>query len=251
MEIPTDNIGEARPKTDRSLYGREYGEVQGRGVATEYLKILDENLTGKEGRVLELGSGSGALLPFLESKFGEKNVIGLDINPWIIRNSHFNKEKNIIEGDIESLPIASSSIDRIVSLHTFEHAPDLKMALQEVERILAPGGEAIIVVPRPQFKMRQMGALVDTLRMYSGIDHLKEAWVKAEGNKVLAVWDQLKKAWDKAGEYHVQNVTPEKVEEANIHLSIKGETVFVPSEMGSAWVITLRKDKENEEPKTM
>jgi ubiquinone/menaquinone biosynthesis C-methylase UbiE len=241
-----DNPQTPRAETNRSLYGKEYGEVQGRGVAAEYLKILYDKLTGNEGRVIELGVGSGSLIPFLENKFGKKNVIGLEIG-WILRNSPLNKDKNNIEGDIESLPIASNSVDRVVSLHTFEHAPDLQLALEEVERILTPGGEAILVVPRPQFKLRQLGALVDTLRMYAGFEKLKESWVKAEGNKVFSIWNQLKLAWDKAGEYHVQNVTPKKIEEAGTNLRImEAQSVFVPWEMGSSWVITLKKIDENE-----
>ena len=247
MEI----LDHRRSASDISLYGEVYGKVQGRGVATKYTHILDEKMSGKEGRILELGVGSGSLRPYLETKFGKENVFGLDINMWILRNSELNTGKNNIVGDIESLPVASGSIDRIVSLHTFEHAPDLQLALEEVERILTPGGEAVLVVPRPQFKLRQLGALVDTLRMYAGFEKLKESWVKAEGNKVLSIWNQLKLAWNKAGEYHVQNVTPRKIEEAGTHLVIvEAKSVFVPQEMGSAWVITLKKIDKNEAAKS-
>lgn len=233
-----------RPSGDQSLYSKEYGEVQGRGVAQEYLDILAEKFKNVQGmKVLELGVGSGSLLPFLKEKFGEKNVFGVDLGSWILRNSPLNKGENNIETDIHSLPIQSESMDRVVTLHTLEHAVDLKTTLEEIDRVLKPNGEAVVVVPNPQFGIRQLGALVDTLRMYTGFNRLVDTWKKAEGiGKVTEVLKQYKTAWDEAGKYHVQNVTKEKIENVKTGLEItEAKSVFVPWEMGSSWVITLEK----------
>ena len=207
------------------LYGKEYGEIQSRDLAKEYLAILENKLTGvKDKKVLELGVGTGSLMPFLKEKFGEGHVFGVDINGWLLRNSEKVKDsKGGIEGKIEQLPIASGSMDRVVSLHTFEHSNDLKAALDEVERVLAPNGEALIIVPKPQLGIKELGALFDTLKMFPGF-----------GN--------LMKAWKTAGEYHIQNVTPKKISEAGSGLEIKeAVTMFVPSEWGTVWVMTLKK----------
>lgn len=241
METPSLQQGHVRG--DIRLYSEKYGEVQERSVAKKYLEILEQKYPDStEGkRVLELGVGSGSLMPFLRNKFGEK-VFGMDISEWIVRNNKIRK--GLLAGDLQDLPIAPRSVDVIISMHTFEHSPDLKRALEEVERVLVPGGEAILVVPRPQLEIRQLGALVDTMRMYTGLDKLLETWKETEGNKVVAIWNQFKKAWIEAGKLHVQNVTPEEVEKAETALEItEARTVFVPEEFGASWVITLRKKR--------
>ena len=47
----------------------------------------------------------------------------------------------------EDLPLADSSIDRVLVVHALEHAEDPKQMLLELWRVLAPGGRLVIVVP--------------------------------------------------------------------------------------------------------
>lgn len=207
------------------LYGKAYGEVQSRDLASEYVRLLDRKLGDVSGmKVMELGVGSGSLSPYLKGKVKEGSVFGVDINGWLLRDSEKIRQLDgAIEGNIERLPVKSGSIDRVVSLHTFEHVRDLRMAMSELERILAPNGEALLIVPKPQLGIKELGALFDTLKMYPGFANLL-------------------KAWKMAGEYHVQNVTPQLVEDVSSGIEISStETMFVPSELGSVWVMTIRK----------
>lgn len=211
------------------LYSEDYGKVQARGIAEEYLVILNQKYPSySDGkRVLELGVGSGSLMPFLRDRFGEK-VFGMDISEWILRNNKIRA--GLLAGELQDLPIAPRSVDVIISLHTFEHWPDLERAIQEVERILISGGEATLVVPRPQLKIKQLGALVSTMRHFSGVEKLLETWVEAEGEKVEEIWSKLTAAWEK-----VEEKIESKLEIAD------ARTVMVPEEFGSAWVVTLKK----------
>lgn len=213
------------------LYSEDYGRVQARGVASDYLMILNNKYPNcSDGkRVLELGVGSGSLMPFLRDRFGEK-VFGMDISEWILRNNKIRA--GLLAGEMQDLPIAPRSVDVIISLHTFEHWPDLERAIQEVERILVPGGEATLVVPRPELKVKQLGALVNTMRSFSGVEKLLETWVQSEGEKVTEVWNKLKLAWEK-----VEEKVESRLEIAD------AKTVFVPEEFGSAWVVTLKKKR--------
>jgi SAM-dependent methyltransferase len=51
----------------------------------------------------------------------------------------------LVEGD--ELPLADSSIDRVLMVHALEFAEDPARTLREVWRVLAPGGRLVLVVP--------------------------------------------------------------------------------------------------------
>ncbi|MBW7996075.1 MAG: methyltransferase domain-containing protein [Candidatus Glassbacteria bacterium] len=47
----------------------------------------------------------------------------------------------------EGLPLASGSVDEIVAEHVMEHVPDLVRLMEEIHRVLAPGGLLRVEVP--------------------------------------------------------------------------------------------------------
>lgn len=49
--------------------------------------------------------------------------------------------------DLQSLPFADSTFDRIVHSDTLEHIPDPLAALRQMRRVLKPGGAAVFTVP--------------------------------------------------------------------------------------------------------
>ncbi len=50
-------------------------------------------------------------------------------------------------GDVRAIPFRSDSFDLIYSMGTIEHFPDYDVSIQEIFRVLKPGGTAIIGVP--------------------------------------------------------------------------------------------------------
>ena len=49
--------------------------------------------------------------------------------------------------DVQALPFPSNTFDLIYSMGTIEHFPDFRVAVDELFRVLRPGGTAIIGVP--------------------------------------------------------------------------------------------------------
>jgi ubiquinone/menaquinone biosynthesis C-methylase UbiE len=49
--------------------------------------------------------------------------------------------------DLQKLPFKDATYDFIFASHVLEHVPDDKKAIQEIRRILKPGGIAILPVP--------------------------------------------------------------------------------------------------------
>ncbi len=119
-----------------------------------FRNILNERHKSSFGKkVIELGVGKTSLIPFLNAKFGEK-VFRMELEDWNERNNKINEK--LVQGELQNLPIASNSVDLVVSFNKFIHHFDLKRAVQEIERILVAGGEALMEIPSEFFNMGEL-----------------------------------------------------------------------------------------------
>ena len=99
-----------------------------------------------EGRVLEIGLGSGLNLPFYPAQTTE--ILGLDPHPKLLamaRRKILSIPTSNIEGSAELIPLDSRSIDTVVTTWTLCSIPHVRRALAEVRRVLKPGGQFLFV----------------------------------------------------------------------------------------------------------
>lgn len=101
--------------------------------------------------VLDVGSGFGDLV-FGISRFTDR-VIGLELDEDAVKISELKKELysivnvSFIRGIAEELPLKENSVDLVVSKTVLEHVRDVEKSLQEVDRVLKPGGFFYLEVP--------------------------------------------------------------------------------------------------------
>ena len=99
-----------------------------------------------EGRVLEIGIGSGMNLPFYTDRASV--ILGLEPHPKLLemasQKSHRGRAK-LMEGSAESIPLVSASVDTVVTTWTLCSIPELDRALLEMRRVLRPGGQLLLV----------------------------------------------------------------------------------------------------------
>ncbi len=100
-------------------------------------------------RILDLGCGNGLLTEDLARAVGPLGrVVGLDPSPDMLsaaRDRLAGSEiAELVEGDAAALPFDPDSFDKLVSLQVFEYFPDLAKPLDEVERVLRPGGRLVV-----------------------------------------------------------------------------------------------------------
>ena len=62
-------------------------------------------------------------------------------------SADLNSDKTMVKMDITSISWPDNSFDRIICFHVLEHIENDKKALQELYRVLKPGGWAIIQSP--------------------------------------------------------------------------------------------------------
>ena len=100
-----------------------------------------------EGRVLEIGIGSGRNLRFYRSAVTV--LLALEPSPQLTamaRNApHPGAPVNFIEASAEAIPLDDRSIDTVVTTWTLCSIPDAAMALTEMRRVLRPGGKLLFV----------------------------------------------------------------------------------------------------------
>ena len=113
----------------------------GCGVPTQHAAL-------KHGETaLDLGSGAGNDVFIARNEVGaEGRVIGVDMTPDMISRARANARKlgfGNVEfrlGEIEHLPVESSSVDAIISNCVLNLLPDKAPAFTEMFRVLRPGG---------------------------------------------------------------------------------------------------------------
>ena len=103
--------------------------------------------------ILEVGCGDGWVTQQLVHRF-KCNVLGFDYNPNRIKTSN-HKQILLVAGDASKPPIANQSVDLIVSLAVLEHLPDRHNVVQQLTKILKPGGKMIHIVPTSTMKILQ------------------------------------------------------------------------------------------------
>jgi len=105
-------------------------------------------IAAAEGRVLEIGIGSGLNLPFYGAPVRE--VLGLDPAPGLIAMAQrvsraVSIPVSFFEGSAEAIPLDDHSIDSIVTTWTLCTIPQVVAALEEMRRVLRPGGQLLFV----------------------------------------------------------------------------------------------------------
>jgi SAM-dependent methyltransferase len=114
-------------------------------------------------QVLDAGAGQCRYA----SVFLRHRYVALDIT---VGDSSWDYSQLDIRGDLENLPIASSTIDAAISIVVLEHVREPQEAMREIARVLRPGGRFLIVVPN-QWEVHQAPHDYFRFTRY-GLEHL-------------------------------------------------------------------------------
>ena len=101
-----------------------------------------------EGRVLEIGIGSGLNFPLYGGAV--TSVIGLEPSSELLNMARPRAEAaaapiTLLDASAETIPVDSGSIDTVVTTWTLCTIPNAAQALAEMRRVLRPGGALLFV----------------------------------------------------------------------------------------------------------
>ena len=112
-------------------------------------------------RVLEIGSGTGAMLHSLIERGADAR--GVELRQDLIDEAHRHFGSlpiDCVRGT--ALPFPDASFDVVASFDVFEHIPDTDAHLAEVHRVVVPGGWYLIQTPN-----RYTNVVFETIRWRS------------------------------------------------------------------------------------
>jgi SAM-dependent methyltransferase len=117
------------------LQGRLYAQRAG----------LVARAVGRAGRVLDVGCGPGHLLARFAARGWQ--AIGTEVSPEAAQIPRERYGLDVRAGDVVEQRFGSAEFDAIISWHSLEHVRDPGRVLDEIARILKPGGVLLLSVP--------------------------------------------------------------------------------------------------------
>ena len=95
---------------------------------------------GRRWRVLHVAPDLGLYLWL--SRRAEVDYTASDIDA-----ARYRHIPGTVQADLTAAPFDDASFDLVICSHVLEHVPDDRKAMDEIRRILVPGGQALLLVP--------------------------------------------------------------------------------------------------------
>lgn len=139
--------------------------------------------------MLDIGCGGGATLKRLQKQSEGSTVFGIDISAESVAKARKVNAKElddhvfISQGSAEELPYNDHLFDFVTAVETVYFWPNLPQCLQEVRRVLKPGGRFVIMIE-----------VIDSNSM----------WANVVDGMTIYTPDQLKQMLDDAGFVHTE-----------------------------------------------
>jgi SAM-dependent methyltransferase len=98
------------------------------------------NSLPESGRVLDAGAGESRY----KALFANHRYVAIDL---AVGDARWNYSDLDLLGDLEILPLRDGSFDAAINIVTLEHVKRPQVVIDELARILRPGGRLLLVVP--------------------------------------------------------------------------------------------------------
>ena len=168
----------------QKAYWREVDEAhfrwqtEGAYIAGEEAALIDGIAVARGGRLLEIGCGEGGNLHHLAARLPGVRLFGVDFTLEKARFAGGKTGAITAAADAARLPFCNAAFDAILIRDLLHHVPDRAAVLVEALRVLAPGGQLLLV--EPNGKNPLIAALAAAVRAERGMLSSTAARARAE-----------------------------------------------------------------------
>ena len=115
-------------------------------VVTQLVESVALHLDHEPEHILDVGTGTGALLEQLHVRYPSSRLAGVDIafNMCLKSQQKIGDACHVVNGNAETLPFKAGIFDLVVSASVMQWVNDLSAALKEMCRVVRPGGNLSI-----------------------------------------------------------------------------------------------------------
>lgn len=126
-------------------------------IAYDYIKDCN--------KVIDLGCGTGNVVKWLNTK--GHDAIGITYNHNEVKYANENLDNpNIFWADMHELPYGDDIFDAVLSFESIEHVHSPYIALNEMKRVVKPGGKIVVYIPGTKWIECWHHILVPNIRQF-------------------------------------------------------------------------------------
>jgi SAM-dependent methyltransferase len=141
--------------------------------------LLRERLTGSApASGVLVGCGKGDEVAYLRRALSSARIVGLDLDASF--SPLARAERCVVRADAKALPFGSAVFDFAAAFHSLEHVGDARVALDEILRVLRPGGWLYVGVPNRSRLVAYIGSF-DATPFQKVAWNIEDWWARARG----------------------------------------------------------------------
>ena len=118
-------------------------------IAREGRRHAVELINEGDGRVLEVGIGTGLSLPDYDS---DLEIVGIDLSPDMLEKARervaaeeLSHVTGLHEMDAADLKFPNAAFDTVVAMYVMTVVPEPEVVMRELARVTKPGGQVLLV----------------------------------------------------------------------------------------------------------
>ncbi|MBF0274037.1 MAG: class I SAM-dependent methyltransferase [Nitrospinae bacterium] len=161
-------MGNKKPWWEKWDNSAKSFDIMNAGVEVRYGDKKRELIKKTEGLILLAAVGTGLDLQYFPQN---RKVVGIDISWKMLEKSSKKLADNppdttLVRGDIQKLCFSDNTFDSVVTSCTFCSVPDPVLGLQELRRVLKPGG-TILMFEHVRSTIFWMGPMQDFITVFT------------------------------------------------------------------------------------